>query len=340
MYCRRSEGHRRQRGAALVVALLVFAIAAALIVGLQRDFTLQLQRSANSTLSEQVWAYFVGAEALAAVALRADADADANAEPPIDDLNEMWAQPPTPYGLDEGGWLSGQLQDLQGRINLNALAGGGGDAPGEPRFTTEQKMMIRLLQSFEEEAPVTLPEAMALTEAISDFVDRDDQRRLEGAEDDTYRGGDFPYRAANRPLASVSELRAVKGMTDSLYRALAPHLSVWPEENAAINWRTATLPVIRAMNADDALEPMPLLEAQRIVEQRAQGALADTDAFLADPFFAGRNSSELRGILTERTNWFLLSSEVEIADRIRRLYSVIERNGRSITVLYRTDGEL
>lgn len=339
MSCLPSSSRFAQRGAALVVALLVFAIAAALMVGLQRDFTLQLQRSANSTLNEQIWAYFLGAEALAAVALRADADADARAEPPIDDLNEMWAQPPTPYGLDEGGWLSGQLQDLQGRINLNSLAGGGGDAQGEPRFTIEQKMMIRLLQSFEE-VPVTLPEAMALTEAISDFIDRDDNRRLEGAEDNSYRGGDFPYRAANRPLASVSELRAVKGMTDPLYRALAPHVSVWPEENAAINWRTATLPVIRAMNADDVLEPMPVLEAQRIVEQRAQGALVDTDTFLADPFFAGRDTGELRGLLTERTNWFLLASEVEIADRIRRLYSVIERNGRSITVLYRTDGEL
>jgi general secretion pathway protein K len=337
MCCRRSDIRSRQHGAALVVALLVFALAAALLVGLQRDFTLQLQRSANHTMSEQVWAYFLGAEALAAVALRADVEADARTEPAIDDLNEMWAQPPAPYGLDEGGWLSGQLQDLQGRLNLNSLAGGG--AEGSPRFTVEQKMMIRLLQSFED-VPVTLPEAMALTEAISDFIDPDDTRRLEGAEDNSYRGGDFPYRAANRPLSSVSELRAVKGMTDPLYRALAPHVSVWPVEGAEINWRTATLPVLRAMNADDDLEPMPQLEAERLAEQRAQGALTDTDALLTDPFFAGRDTAQLAGMLTERTNWFLLISEVEIADRMRRLYSVLERNGRSITVLYRTDGEL
>jgi general secretion pathway protein K len=172
------------------------------------------------------------------------------------------------------------------------------------------------------------------------FIDPDDTRRLEGAEDNSYRGGDFPYRAANRPLSSVSELRAVKGMTDPLYRALAPHVSVWPVEGAEINWRTATLPVLRAMNADDDLEPMPQLEAERLAEQRAQGALTDTDALLTDPFFAGRDTAQLAGMLTERTNWFLLISEVEIADRMRRLYSVLERNGRSITVLYRTDGEL
>ena len=36
----------RQRGVALIVALLVFAIAAALMVGLQRDFTLHMERGA------------------------------------------------------------------------------------------------------------------------------------------------------------------------------------------------------------------------------------------------------------------------------------------------------
>ena len=38
----------KQQGAALVIALLVFALAAALMVGVQRDFNLQLQRSTNT----------------------------------------------------------------------------------------------------------------------------------------------------------------------------------------------------------------------------------------------------------------------------------------------------
>ena len=51
-----------QRGAALVVAMLVFALVAALMVGLQRDFTLTLQRGTHQLFSEQAWAYLLGAE--------------------------------------------------------------------------------------------------------------------------------------------------------------------------------------------------------------------------------------------------------------------------------------
>ncbi len=333
-----------ERGAALVVALLVFALAAALMVGLQRDFQLQLQRASNSTVSEQIWAYLLGAEALAATALRLDADADAQVTDPIDDLNEVWAQPAQPYPLDEGGWLSGALEDLQGRISIAELGQssgqGGGQGEGQgARFSVHQKLMIRLLQSFEEPS-LSQPEAIALTEAISDFVDADDQPRPDGAEDSVYRSGDFPYLAANQPLASVSELRAVQGMTPEIYRALAPLVTVWPQENGGLNWRTAPAGVLRALNADDSLEPMPSGEAERLAELRSQGAFESLDAFFEDAFFSGRNTSELRQVMTERSDWFLLSSEVQIADRVRRLYSVIQREGRAINVLYRTDGEL
>ena len=62
MSCRHSN---KQRGAALVIALLVFALAAALMVGVQRDFNLQLQRSTNTFFAEQGWSFLLGAETLA-----------------------------------------------------------------------------------------------------------------------------------------------------------------------------------------------------------------------------------------------------------------------------------
>ena len=80
-----------ERGAALVVAMLVFALVAALMVGLQRDFTLTLQRGTHQLFSEQAWAYLIGAEELAALALQADSRADARAEVAADHLGEVWA---------------------------------------------------------------------------------------------------------------------------------------------------------------------------------------------------------------------------------------------------------
>ena len=105
------------------------------IVAMKVEFTRFYQRSANLFLAEQAQAYLRGAEDLASLALLADYDADKNREQPRDDLEEIWAQPSAPYPLDEGGWLSGELVDLQGRFNLNALAVAAPGGDGAPRFT-------------------------------------------------------------------------------------------------------------------------------------------------------------------------------------------------------------
>lgn len=96
MSCPSNELRSMQRGAALVVAMLVFALVAALMVGLQRDFTLTLQRSTQHLFSEQAWAYLMGAEGLAQLTLREDSLIDARADSPSDHLGELWAQTPTP----------------------------------------------------------------------------------------------------------------------------------------------------------------------------------------------------------------------------------------------------
>ena len=250
----RHKSPQAEGGAALVVAMLVFALVAALMVGLQRDFTLTLQRGTHQLFSEQAWAYLMGAEGLAAIALQADSRADARADVAADHLGEVWAQPPTPYPLEAGGWMSGRIEDLQGRLNLNLLAemqsgaqttpdGNGSDdaedaeedmtadsplqqnratSINDPteRWNATQKMFIRLLQALGE-VSLPLEEAMALTDAVTDFIDRDAEPRLNGAEQGDYRYADYPYLPANRALASVSELRAVRGMTEPVYLALA-----------------------------------------------------------------------------------------------------------------------
>ncbi|GIR90172.1 MAG: hypothetical protein CM15mP89_1770 [Gammaproteobacteria bacterium] len=109
-------------------------------------------------------------------------------------------------------------------------------------------MFIRLLQALGE-ASLSLEEAMALTDAVTDFIDRDAERRLSGAEEGDYRYADYPYLPANRALASVSELRAVRGMTS---RSIArwPRWSrvagdEWPAEYSHL-----PLPVLRSVNGD------------------------------------------------------------------------------------------
>lgn len=363
-----------QRGAALVVALLVFAIAAALMVGLQRDFTLAMQRGSNSLVNEQAWSYLLGAESLAELALLADTVTDAERGAPRDDLSELWAQEATPYPLEEGGLLAGQLEDLQGRFNLNNLlsdadrqqqsqsdnteSNGGdsantndadapaGDDVGDTRqalgrqpLSGAQKQFIRLLQALDG-VEISLSMARELTDAIIDYTDSDDQARATLDEQEAYRNLEPPYRVSNRPFASVSELRSVAGITPEIYRALAPLVTVWPAQGGKLNIFTAPVTLLRSLNTDDRLDPLSASEAQLFIERRDLGELEGADALLTNAVFSAGPTEQLRTLLGESSDWFLLRARVEIAARELQLYSVLHRSQQRIGREFRTFGEL
>ena len=59
MCCRPLNASRSQRGAALIIAMLVFALSATLLVAFQLEFSLALQRGTNQLFSEQAWAFLI-----------------------------------------------------------------------------------------------------------------------------------------------------------------------------------------------------------------------------------------------------------------------------------------
>ena len=332
LHARRSQG-----GAALVVALLIFALCTALIVAMKGEFELYYQRGANVIISEQVYAYLRGAEALASLALVQDYDSDQEREVPRDDLTEVWAQDPdtvVPYDLDEGGWLRGGLSDLQGRFNLNALvdkaaAGEGG------RHTPAQKQFIRLLLALEG-VELSEPDAILVTESIGDWLDPDSEPRLNGAEDDYYLSQTPAYRAANGPMVSVTELRAVAYVTPQLYDALRPWIAALPDPASPLNILTAPPMVLRTINADNTLQPLSEADGLALAEARANEGFADVAEFLQHPVLEGKTLLEITPRLGLASSWFLLSAEAKVADRKLRLYSVLERRGREILAVVRT----
>lgn len=335
--CASSDRPGSQAGVALVVALLVFAICAAVLVALQRDFDLSYRRALNSFVSEQSWAYLRGAEDLASLALKLDYDADLASETARDDLNEIWAQQATPYALDEGGWMFGSLTDLQGRFNLNSL----GDPPATTTVTYSpaQETFIRLLQALDA-VEIDQFTAIAITEAVADWIDADDEPRLNGAESAYYVSRQPSYRPANRPMMSVSELLAVAAVTPDIYQALRPVVTVWPQQPAAINIHTAPRPVLRALNVYGNLQPLSPGEGDSLVQLRQDGGFASLEEFLQLPIFSGDSSAGIATLLTESSSYFLLASRVEIADREQRLYSVLRRQARDIDVLQRINASL
>jgi general secretion pathway protein K len=331
----------RQQGAALIVAMLVFALATALVVAMTSEFDRFYQRSANILLDEQAQAYLRGAEELAGLALLADYDQDIASGLERDDLQEFWAKPPPPYALDDIGWMRGALEDLQGRFNLNLLAQREQSGEGVAVRSAAQEQFIRLLQALGE-PEVSQQDAILIAESVSDWLDADSSPAPEGAEDDYYSSQTPAYRAANRTMASVSELRAVANMTPAIYQALLPWVTVWPQEPKSLNIHTAPAMVLRSINTDKDLSPLSEAEGESLVDYRKDTGFKDKTDFLANPVFEGKREkmTGIAKLLDENTEYFLLQAEVEVAGRNMRLYSVLNRHNRKIGAIARASGSL
>ncbi len=341
----RAFRHRgSQSGAALVVALLIFALCTVLVVAMKSEFELYYQRGSNVLVSEQVYAYLRGAEELAALALIQDYDSDLQLDSPRDsprdDLTEAWSQDPDtviPYDLDEGGWLRGGLSDLQGRFNLNALVHktASGKGAARNRFTASQKQFIRLLLA-QDALTISEQTAILITESIGDWLDEDSQPRAQGAEDGYYLDQAPAYTAANRLMVSVSELRAVAYVTPEIYDALRPWIAVLPDSDSLLNILTAAPMVLRSINADNTLQPLSEGDGLNLEEVRENGEFEDIDSFLKLPIFEGESLDKIKSRLGLSSSYFLLSAEAKVADRKLRLYSVLERRGRQVLAVART----
>ena len=109
---------KQQRGVALVMAVLIVALATMLAVEVGFKGYLDQRRTANAFAVDQSFEVALGGEAWASDALRRDKLQSSK----TDDFTEEWAVPIPPIPLEDiGGEFEGQLEDMQGRFNLNNL---------------------------------------------------------------------------------------------------------------------------------------------------------------------------------------------------------------------------
>jgi general secretion pathway protein K len=178
----------------------------------------------------------------------------------VDTLSEPWAMrlPPIPV---ENGSLAGQIEDQQGRFNLNNLV-----KDGKPNLV--QLAHFQSLLS-------TLGLSPALADALMDWIDADSEVRSPGgAEDEFYLALQPPYLAANRPLIDVAELSLVRGFDDSVRLRLRTFISALPVFTA-VNMNTASPEVIAAV-----VDGLDLDGARALVGKRDRAYFRDRTDFL------------------------------------------------------------
>lgn len=285
---------QRQRGVALLVALLVVALAVILIAALLDRGELALARTRNVLRSEQAEAYAQGLEIYAAQILLTTAagqEPDTNASP--------WALP-LPSQPVPGGTITATMHDMNGCFNLNNLATLGGNP------STWGPLFANLLKA----RGIIDP---ALPIAVQDWL----SGAAYSGDDNYYLAQPVPYRPAHRAFAHVSELRLVRGFNGDVYAKVAPYLCALPA-GTKINVNTASVPVLLSLSNS-------LTQAK--VEQlwnNGQATFPDVPSFATnagDPAIVG-----LESLLDVHSTYFLARGDIVLDDVPFTFYSLIQRN--------------
>lgn len=308
----------RQRGVALITAMLIMALITTLTFSLEWDNSLDLRRTYVSMYREEAMQAALGAESWILTLLRQDAqDSD------TDHLGELWASelPVLPLGGPGDsiqGEIYGEMEDLQGRFNINNLIDANGEVD-QPSLEQFQRLLV----------------ALGLDPRIAgiaaDWVDADQDASFpDGAEDSIYTGYTPPYRTANQIIASASELAALDGMDRATLDVLLPHVTALPGRTA-INVNTATGPVLQSLDPD-----MTAADVEGLLSQRGETGFADINNA-----FSALVKPEVLNQLAETSEYFRLKVIVRV-DTVRiTFFSLMERSPQGdVTPILRSFGTI
>jgi type II secretory pathway component PulK len=166
---------------------------------------------------------------------------------------------------------------------------------------------------------------------LLDWIDEDDVRQGGGGEDDVYQRLDPPYRAANRPLLSLDELRLVEGFDGALVEALRPYVTVYPlAGSGGVNLNTAPSWVLAQLTRGSDVSGMRPVEEEdvaRILDAREEGLIC-TGAAVGAACTAVRDLFDGETVsppALDRSSVFVVRATARVADVERRIEAVIDR---------------
>ncbi len=112
-----------------------------------------------------------------------------------EESSESWSRTEIELG---DGTVNYSISDENGKININ---------------TASREILVRALQANGIELGNDRDE---IADSILDWIDADDNHRLNGVESNYYEGLNPPYKAKNAPLDSIDELLKIRGITKEL----------------------------------------------------------------------------------------------------------------------------
>ena len=317
--------HTKQEGVALL-AIIVLAGICMLMVS-QIAYRHQLDKSANarSLIQDQSTLLALSAESWARRILRDDAE-----DNQMDSLLDDWAYPIPPLPV-EGGLLMGCLVDMQSKFNLNNLQSYNTESWNEDLASLNSSDLdayLNLLAILEQDSNDYR------AAAIVDWIDVDSETLIAGSAENQDYMLDTPSRlSANRPLANIEELAALRGYSGFDVLLLYPYVTALPS-GTGVNINTASEELLTALSS-----VMDRFLVESIIEQRPFESLDDFYSFVADGS-GYLTETELKeqlpeSMLSVTSQYFELLATVSLLDQELKMRSLIYRNGAEASVFMR-----
>jgi general secretion pathway protein K len=308
-----------ERGVALLMVLLILSLLVPLILEFDSEARRELREAAAFRDNFKAAMLVRSSVEVCQAILRYDTELDRQTGRVYDGLTDAWAIPISNYPLGDG-ILAARIEDEHGKFDLNSLTTQS-DSPAELAKVARLKRLFHLLRL-----------DPRLVEALTDWVDPDDQAEPNGAENAYYLAQTTPYRAANGPMQTLDELHLVKGFTDEVVRQITPYVTVHTL-GGLVNVNTADPLVLQAL--DPRITPEI---AQELIQARPFLTIQDLDRVKSIESIA----KELRtmSVYTVRSDDFSTRVTATINEVTKTARAVIRRtseNGDSDVTYFRLE---
>jgi len=304
-------------GFAVVMVLSVIALLSLLMTSLMTRNSQLLQLSTSTLHQYQGRAYLLGSEAWAQAILLDDLR-----QSDVDHRNENWAYP-VPIMLVEGGNVSGALEDLNGRFNVNNLVQG---KEVSPFWVALFKELLRQQNASPD-----------LVWQLVDWLDEDLESHQGGMEDAWYYAKQSPHRSANTAMVDVSEMSMVAGFDVDLVTRLTPLLSALPS-GTKVNVNTASetlLEVLGSLWHDETWQVKDMLKTRpwySLDELPVDANIESPSGIGAEGVYLDQNN--MSDYLSLKSHYFRLDAQAQVAEQSTRVLTKFQRT-QEIRVLSR-----
>lgn len=304
----------KQQGTAIIVALFLVGLVAVIAITMMERLNRDMRRTELLLHSIQADLYAQGSVIWAIDTLRYHW-LNQKKNQLIDNLPQS-----SPVNIVNHYRISSTIYDAQAGFNLNNLS------TDESAIYFQRLLLLVDPQLESEKAQKITASLMNWLSPVTKNIN----------EDLYYTKLPQPYRAAHRPMASVSELRLIQGVTPQLYLRLLPYLTALPEKTA-INVNTAAIPVLQSLSPTLTTDSAKAIEAYR-----KQMPFDSVDKFLNMDIV--RNNNVPSDKLTVSSQYFLIKTQVEKNEQQLILYTLVQRisqnNKAIVRILWQTKGAL